>query len=122
MIEGDIKSMIISLPKPTSVNSMYRHNGHHTYISAEGQAWITEAGYLLKPQYKRHVPMKGDISLYIKLYVCGRYDIDNGNKALFDLFTKCGVWEDDSQIVFLQIEKLKVPHRKDEKVEIEIAD
>lgn len=114
--------MIIELPKPCSVNSMYRHNGHHTYISAEGQAWIQEAGYLLKSQYKRHTPMKGDISMYVKLYLCGRNDIDNYNKQLLDLFTKCGVIQDDSQIVFLQLEKIKVKTRKEQKVEVEIAE
>jgi Holliday junction resolvase RusA-like endonuclease len=112
--------MIITLPKPTSVNSMYRHNGNHTYISAEGQAWLEEAGHVLNTQYKKRTPLQGDLSVYVKLYICGRGDIDNFNKALLDLFTKHGVWEDDSQIVFLQLQKIKVKTRKEQRVEIEI--
>lgn len=113
-------SKVITLPKPVSVNQMYQHNGHHTYISQKGQDWIQEAGYLLNTQYKRHTPIQGDISMYIKLYICGRFDIDNGQKALQDLFTKCGIIKDDAQIMFLQIEKIAVAHRKEEKVEVEL--
>jgi len=115
--------MIVTLPKPPSVNTYWRHvysrGVPHIYISPQGKLWIEEAGWKLKSQWKKPIIM-GDVSLYIKLYVCGRYDIDNGNKALFDLFTKMGVIEDDSQIVFIQIEKIKVLHHTDEKVEIEI--
>ena len=115
--------MIITLPKPPSVNHLYKYTcrgGYaRSYVSKEGLAWIEEAGWKLKSQWKKPM-ITGDLSLYIKLYYCGRYDIDNGNKALFDLFTKMGVIEDDSQIVFLQIEKIKVKHRTDEKIEIEI--
>ena len=117
--------MIFTLPKPVSVNQLYKYtcrSGYaRSYISDKGQEWILEAGALLNSQFKRKTPIKTDISVYIKLYVCGRSDIDNFNKALFDLFMKCGVIEDDSQINFLQIEKIAVKHRTDEKVEIEIS-
>ena len=111
---------VITLPFPPSVNSMYRHNGNHTYITAKGQQWIVEAGYKLDLQYRHKKAIVGDVSLYLKLYTCGRKDIDNFSKATLDLFTKHGIWEDDSKIVFLQIEKIPVKHRVDQKVEIEI--
>ncbi|MCR4345250.1 MAG: RusA family crossover junction endodeoxyribonuclease [Candidatus Scalindua sp.] len=112
--------MLITLPKPPSVNSMYRHNGNHTYITPDGVAWRIRAGYALNAQYKKKTPLRGDLSVYVTLYICGRGDIDNFNKGLLDLFTKHEVWEDDSQIVFLQLQKIKVKHRTDEKVEVEI--
>ena len=115
-----MRNQVITLPFPPSVNSMYRHNGNHTYITKKGQEWIGEAGYKLNLQYSHKRAIVGDISLYLKLYTCGRKDIDNFNKSLLDLFTSHGVWEDDSQIVFLQIEKIPVNHRVDQKVEIEI--
>jgi len=113
--------MIFTLPKPPSINHIYGRNGNRTYITNAGQAWITEAGYQLNIQYKRRKPITEEVAFYIKLYICGRGDIDNYNKALFDLFIKQGVIEDDSQIVFLQIEKIKVRHRNMQKVEIEVA-
>lgn len=114
----------ITLPKPPSVNNYWKYvflrGKPRVYISKNGQDWIEEAGWRLKSQWRKKT-IKGPISLYIKLYFCGRYDIDNGNKALFDLLTKMKVIEDDDQIDFLQIEKIKVKHRKDEKVELEIV-
>jgi Holliday junction resolvase RusA-like endonuclease len=117
--------MIFTLPKPISVNQLYRYTCRggfpSHYTSDVGKAWFEEASYLLKPQYNNLAPLKGDISLHIKLYVCGRFDIDNGNKATLDLLTRCGVIEDDSQIVFLQLEKIKVKHKEDQKMEIEVV-
>ena len=112
--------MTITLPRPPSVNHMYGRSGHRTYITADGEAWIIEAGAMLNTQWKRNTPIESDVSFYMKLYICGRGDIDNFNKALFDLFTKCKVIKDDKQITFLQIEKIMVPHRVDEKVDVEI--
>lgn len=112
--------MKITLPKPVSVNMMYHHNGHHTYISQKGKDWIEEAGWLLKSQCGGITFGIRDLSFHIKLYICGRGDIDNYNKCLFDLFTKMGIIKDDSQIMSLHVEKIKVPHRTGEKVEVKI--
>jgi len=115
-----MKNNIITLPKPPSINHMYGRSGHRTYITDDGNAWILEAGAMLNSQWKRRTPIEDEVSFYVKLYICGRGDIDNYNKALFDLFMKQGVIVDDSQIMFLQIEKIMVKHRKDQKVEVEI--
>lgn len=109
---------MITLPKPPSVNSLYGRNGHRTYIKPEGQAWFQSAGLLLNSQYKKKGLKK--VALYIKIYYCGRYDVDNGLKATLDLLQHCGVVENDSEVIFLQIEKFKVAHRQDQKMEIEI--
>lgn len=115
--------MTIKLPKPPGVNALYKitcRNGYPSmYKSAEGKAWIEEAGYKLKSQYKR-ATTEENIALYIKVYYCGRFDIDSCLKALLDLFQLMEVVKNDSQFNFLQIEKIKVPHRTDEKVEIEL--
>lgn len=116
---------IITLPKPITVNKLYRYTCRggfpSHYTSQEGKDWFEEAGYLLKSQWKKRTPIEDEVSVYMKLYICGRYDIDNGNKALFDLLVKQGVLKDDSQITFLQIEKIKVKHKEGQKVEVEIV-
>lgn len=111
------------LPKPPSVNTYWRHSfrggSPRVYISRQGSEWIEEAGYILKTQWDKKI-FKNDLLINVKLYYCGRFDIDNGNKALFDLFTKIGVIDDDDQFKKMEIEKFKVPHRNEEKVEVEI--
>ena len=113
----------IKLPKPPGVNALYKitcRNGFPSmYKSAEGKAWIEEAGYKLKTQYKK-ATTKENMALYIKVFYCGRFDIDSCLKALLDLFQSMKVVEDDHQINFIQVEKIKVPHRTDERVEIEV--
>lgn len=115
--------MIILLPKPPGVNALYKitcRNGYPSmYKSAEGKAWIEEASYKLKSQYKRATTTE-NMALYIKVHYCGRFDIDSCLKALLDLFQEMKVVENDSQFNFLQIEKIRVAHRADEKVEIEL--
>lgn len=111
---------IITLPIPPSVNHLYGRNGYRTYIKPEGKAWFEEAGWELKRQWKRKTII-GDVSVYIKLYFARRYDWDNCLKASMDLLTKMSVIEDDRQIMFGQVEKIKVPHLKDQKLTIEIG-
>ena len=115
----------IELPLPPSVNHLYaltcRSGYARKYITDKGQAWFTEAGYILNTYYKKKT-ITTDIALYVKLYYCGRYDWDNCLKAVCDLLTKQGVIQDDLQIVFGQVEKIRMKHRKDTKVTIEIDD
>ncbi len=111
---------MITLPIPPSVNHLYGRNGHKTYITPIGQAWFEEAGWMIKTQWKKKMII-GEVALYIKLYFCGRYDWDNGNKAVSDLLTKMRVYKDDGQVMFAQIEKIRVKHRTDTKVTLEIV-
>jgi len=113
-------NQVITLPKPPSVNHMYGRSGHRTYVTPKGVAWFEEAGYELLRQWKRKT-IKGEVALYIKYYYCGRWDWDNGNKCLSDLLTKQRVYEDDKQVNFAQIETIRVKHRDEQKVEIEIG-
>ena len=112
---------MITLPKPTSLNLLYGTNRFGgKYITNEGRAWKEEAGYKLKAQWKKKTIEK-DVGLYIKVYYCGKYDIDNCLKILLDLFSDMQVYKDDRQITFLQIEKIRVPHRINQKIEVEVV-
>lgn len=110
---------MIILPIPPSINHLYGRNGWRTYITPKGQTWFEEAGWKLKSQWHKKIILN-NISLYLKLYHARRYDYDNCLKATNDLLTKIGVIKDDSQITFAQIEKIKVKHRKDERITLDI--
>lgn len=117
--------MIVTLPKPPSVNHLYKiscKRGYpHFYIGAEGKAFFEEAGYIIKAKYKYKEPYEGDISLYLKFFTARTSDLDNIFKATQDLLQKTGIIKNDRQIVFIQAERIKVK-LKDERIEIEIPE
>ena len=117
----------IKLPFPPSVNHLYGQNGHFRYITPKGVAWFDEAGWelkrqvLLSPLWGGKI-LEGPIKICIKLYYCGRFDWDNGLKALNDIFMKMEIIKDDSQIMFGQVEKIKVKHKELRRCEVSIYD
>lgn len=95
----------LALPFPPSVNHYYRRVGPRTLISREGRrfrervcAQLAEAGI---------ERMNGPLRVEIEVYPPDqrRRDIDNVQKALLDALQHGGLYEDDSQIVKLDIEK-----------------
>lgn len=112
--------MEIRLPLPPSVNHLYGRNGYRTYITDAGVAWFTEAGYMVNTAWQVRIPIESPIKLYIRLHTCKRYDIDNCLKATQDLLTKQGVIVDDSQIMFLQVEKVKEKHQNQTCIDLRI--
>ena len=114
--------MRITLPKPVSVNAMYRttvRNGHsETYISKRGKEWFEEAGWILGVQ--KLVIYHGDVIVYVWLYTCRDGDIDNIGKCTLDLLQKSGVIKNDKQVVELHMYKERVKHVKDEKMELQV--
>lgn len=114
--------MIISLPKPPSTNHIYAYTNRggfaRSYITKRGKDWFFEAGLLLKSQWKKDT-IRGELSVDIHLY-CIRQDIDGIIKPILDLLQDCLVIENDNQVTLLQVNKIKVGHRKDERVEVVI--
>jgi crossover junction endodeoxyribonuclease RusA len=55
----------------------------------------------------RQIPFAGRLGVNIKLYPpCKRKrDVDNFLKAVLDLMTKAGVWQDDSQVDILTVSR-----------------
>ena len=113
---------MITLPKCPSTNHIYKYTSQggfaRSYISKEGNLWFSNAGLLLKSQYKKY--HTGPVSFYIKLY-CIRNDIDGIIKPVLDLFQKVGIIKNDRQVMFLQVEKIVVHKAYDEKLEIELT-
>lgn len=95
------------LPWPPSVNHYYRHVGNKVLISKEGRQYREVVANRLKAAGIQK--FSGPVDVAIQLYPPDRRrrDVDNVLKCLLDSFTVGGVYDDDSQIYFLSIEKLE---------------
>jgi len=99
--------MIVLKGNPLSTNSLYRYacRGRHPcmYMTKEGKALKEQYQWEMKAQGKK---MKGKLHVSIYLYFGDKRkrDIDNYNKILLDSGNGI-LWEDDSQIAFMEISK-----------------
>ena len=95
----------LELPYPPSVNHYYRRVGHRTLISREGRSFRRRVCAVVAADGVE--PLKGRLRIEIEVYPPDRRrrDIDNVQKALLDALEHGGAYQDDSQIVKLEIEK-----------------
>lgn len=98
----------LELPFPPSVNHYWRMWRGRMVISAEGRAYQNAVGALLKAKGVR--PMTGKLAVAIEVFPpdLRRRDLDNLLKAVNDSLQHGGAFPDDSQIVWLLIEKAQV--------------
>ncbi len=96
----------LELPFPPSVNHYYRRVGQRTLISREGRRFRKRICASLAASGVHR--LRGPLRIEIEIYPPDRRrrDIDNVQKALLDGLQHGGLYEDDSQIVKLEIEKL----------------
>ena len=116
--------MKITLPKPPSVNHLYRtfRRGNRVMrvVGAEGEAWFNGAGLIVKSKLKLRQPIEGDIELSADLYTCRHQDLDNICKATLDMLERAGIVNNDAQVTSILLHKYKVPHVADERLEVEV--
>lgn len=95
----------LELPFPPSVNHYYRRVGPRTLISREGRRFRERVCASLAAAGVRR--MGGPLRVEIEVYPPDhrRRDIDNVQKALLDALQHGGLYDDDSQIVKLDIER-----------------
>ena len=95
----------LTLPFPPSVNHYWRHVGPRTLISREGRRFRRRVCAQLADSGLRR--LSGPLQIEIEVYPPDRRrrDIDNVQKALLDALQHGGLYEDDSQIVKLDIER-----------------
>ena len=95
----------LELPFPPSVNHYYRRVGPRTLISREGRRFRERVCAHLAGLGVRR--LSGPLRIEIEIYPPDRRrrDIDNVQKALLDALQHGGLYEDDSQIVKLDIER-----------------
>lgn len=117
--------MKILLPKPVSVNSLYRvtcRNGYpSTYISQKGKDWFDEAGWIVRQQFKIDT-LNNDVIVYMWVYTTKASDLDNFSKITLDLLQKSQIIKNDKQVVELHMYKERVKHKKEERMELQIEE
>lgn len=98
----------LTLPFPPSLNHYYRRVGLKTLISREGRAYRRTVGSILADRGVK--PLDGPACVRIEVYPPDRRrrDLDNLLKGLGDSLEHGGAFHDDSQIVWLLIEKAHV--------------
>ena len=94
----------LELPYPPSVNSYWKANGHRRYISPAGVMFTEEVSFIVKNKKPRTF---GDttVGIIIKIHPRSKrkFDLDNTLKAILDALMKAGMYDDDSQIEYIEI-------------------
>lgn len=95
----------IILPFPPSINTIYPIVRGRKILSKNGRLYKKEVENILSNV--EYTTLTGNLSMFISLTVPDRRrrDIDNYNKAVLDCLTEQHVYGDDSQIVYLTVEK-----------------
>tara|TARA_R110000803_G_scaffold105482_4_gene173683 strand:- start:2479 stop:2862 length:384 start_codon:yes stop_codon:yes gene_type:complete len=94
----------LELPYPPSVNSYWQANGHRRFISKEGVAFTKEVDLIVKQsRAKSFGENRIAISVMIHPRSKRKFDLDNTLKAILDALMKAGMYNDDSQIDFIEI-------------------
>lgn len=98
----------VELPFPPSVNHYWRMWRGRMVISEEGRAYQKTVATLLRAKGVK--PMTGKLAVAIEVFPPDqrRRDLDNLLKAIGDSLQHGGAFPDDSQIVWLLIEKAQV--------------
>ncbi len=103
-----LSTFTIELPYPPSVNHYWRRVGARTLISKEGRRFRQRVLAILATRCVK--PMTGSLTVRISAHPPDRRrrDLDNITKALLDALEHGGIYEDDSQIDRLAIERAPV--------------
>lgn len=94
----------LELPYPPTVNTYWRANGHRRYISPAGVTFTQEVSLIVKNQKPKTF---GDKQVAVSVMIHPRskrkFDLDNTLKAILDALMKAGMYDDDSQIEYIEI-------------------
>lgn len=98
----------ITLPWPPSVNHYWRTWRGRMLISRAGRVYRDAVVAILRAA--RIKPLPGPLAIHVELYPPDRRkrDVDNAFKAIGDSLQHGGAFHDDSQIVWLLVEKAEV--------------
>lgn len=98
----------LMLPYPPSVNHYWRRVGRRTILSEEGRTFKERVAHVVASEHRdKALPLKGDVSLNVILCPPDKRkrDLDNVLKALLDSLEYAGVYEDDAQVMHLEIRR-----------------
>lgn len=111
---------MIRLPYPPALNHYYRFGRGHFYISAEGQKYRQTTCAIVRQMYLPRLSGPVKVGIVAVLPDKRRRDIDGLLKCLLDSLGHAGLYEDDSQIVKLSIEKRHRLPNEEAHLEVEI--
>lgn len=100
---------------PLTTNKLYAHVGRRRFLTKTARDNKEAIGWEARTQYQG-LPLAGLVSVSVAFYYPDRrrHDIDN-IKSLFDVLSGI-VWEDDSQIVEMNVKK--AIDKKEPRVEV----
>ena len=102
---------LLELPFPPSLNTYYRNWNGRMLLSAKGRQYKTDVlAHVLTACKGKPEPMTGRLKVDIQLHFPTRRlcDIDNRPKAILDALEEAGVFENDSQVDVLTVERCEV--------------
>ncbi len=111
MVEQMSTFRIVIEGTPPSVNHLYGHRAMGKrvikYKLPRAKEYTKQLGEAFLKKYPKHLPFLGQCEMLIRVYYGNRRkrDIDNVGKVVLDSFNKL-VYDDDSQIKRLVLEKL----------------
>jgi Holliday junction resolvase RusA-like endonuclease len=110
--------MFITLSLPPPLNQVYRFGKGKYYKTKEAKDWETEVLQIVKFTCKKHKTLTGNLYLSVFMYLIHDRDIDSSLKTSLDALQRAQIYKDDKQIIFLNVQKLKV--KKNPRLEIEV--
>lgn len=97
----------LTLPFPPSVNHYWRRHGHTVFIAKAGKDFRMNVLAAVLQQIGKPKALTGRLSMSLTLRRGDRrsFDVDNYSKATLDALAHAGLFENDSQVDRLTIER-----------------
>lgn len=98
--------IVLRLPWPPSVNSMYPSaKTGRRFLSQKGKDYQKAVRMAVDASGSDSEPLSGRLGYHLVLCAPDRRvrDLSNHQKSIEDSLTKCGVWQDDSQVDYIEI-------------------
>ena len=110
--EASEQMTVLRLPFPPGLNNLFANGSKGRYRTDRYDAWLTEAGLVLRRQRPEPVVGHFKAELVFDRPDERRRDLDGLAKAPLDLLTKAGVIVDDSLCKDLRLRWSGMPARK----------
>ena len=97
---------MIILPWPPTINTYYTVARGRKILSKRGRSFKEQAWVIMEDSHFAE-RLKGEVSVFIRAYPPDKRkrDIDNILKPILDVLTAAGIYDDDSQVSDLRIQR-----------------